>query len=64
MTQEQIEVLEAAKRIKEYCNTIDISCEGCIFRQFRLGKYCLLNNPNHLPETWELEKIKQEENDQ
>ena len=55
------DAMDAANAIKEYCQSIPVNCEGCIFRQkdsnavFFLG--CKLNDPHHLPETWELEKI-------
>ena len=51
------EALKAAKKIKEYCQSInrdidEFMCMGCIFD--RNG--CVLNDPDHLPETWQLDK--------
>ncbi len=55
------DALEAAKVIREYCQMIPASCEGCIFvendPEVVFFKGCLLNNPDHLPETWELNKL-------
>lgn len=48
--------LKAAETIRKYCQSISIDCEGCIFNK----KGCMLNDPDHLPETWELEKIGKE----
>lgn len=53
--------LKAAETIRKYCQSISIDCAGCIFDKHEstgiLWKGCMLNNPDHLPETWELEKI-------
>ena len=54
------EVIQAANVIKEYCKSIPVTCEGCIFRNKELIIYgCKLNNPNHLPETWEIGEKKE-----
>lgn len=54
------EALEAAKVIQQYCiqhDKIDTYCntycKGCIFD----NHICVLNDPDHLPETWELNKL-------
>lgn len=47
------EVIKAANVIKEYCKSIPVTCEGCIFR----NNGCKLNDPNHLPETWEIGEV-------
>ena len=47
------DALEAAKVIQQYCKEhgkVDMYCKGCIFNYH----ICVLNDPNHLPETWEL----------
>ena len=53
--------LKAAETIRKYCQSISIDCAGCIFNKHDLNsmfwKGCILNDPDHLPETWELEKI-------
>lgn len=54
------EVIQAANVIKEYCKSIPVTCDGCIFRNKELINYgCKLNNPNHLPETWEIGEKKE-----
>lgn len=48
--------LEAAKVIQQYCRDhgkVDMYCKGCIFN----NHVCVLNDPDHLPETWELNKL-------
>ena len=54
--------IKATKYLREYCQSMPIDCEGCIFDKndpdAMLWKGCLLNDPDHLPETWELEKVK------
>lgn len=56
-------VLKAAKTIQEYCKSKDSACTGCIFRYRKQdalwGKGCILDDPDHLPETWKLETIKE-----
>ena len=55
------EALKAAKAIREYCKSKNNECDGCVFRpkpDEAIFYGCKLNNPNHLPETWELEKKK------
>ena len=53
--------IKSAKYLREYCQSIPNDCVGCAFISkdptsvFRKG--CLLNDPDHLPETWELEKV-------
>lgn len=50
------EALEAAKVIQQYCQDhgkVDMYCKGCIFN----NHICVLNDPDHLPETWELNKL-------
>ena len=54
MTAKDKSALKAAKQIREYCNSIP-GCKWCIF--YKNG--CLLNDPDHKPETWEIEKIKE-----
>ena len=54
--------LAAAQVIKAYCQTVDnrnqmnlhdyIACKNCIFDG---NNGCILSDPDHLPETWELE---------
>ena len=62
----KVSVLKAAETIKEYCELMPINCEGCIFNKNDPAglffKGCLLQDPDHLPETWEIEKIKKENN--
>ena len=54
--------LKAAETIREYCRSKPITCEGCVFdiaRAFSVIDHgCLFDDPNHLPETWELERIR------
>ncbi len=56
--------LKAAEIIRKYCQSISTDCAGCIFDKHdpngMLWKGCMLNDPDHLPETWELEKIRKE----
>ena len=54
------EALEAAKVIQQYCRDhgkidtyCNMYCKGCIFN----NHICVLNDPDHLPETWELNKL-------
>lgn len=66
------DALKAAKTLQEYCQSITVDCAGCIFNKHDIHgmfwKGCTLNDPDHLPETWELEKIQdkveQEEQEQ
>lgn len=59
--------LKAAETIREYCKSMPIDCEGCIFDKCDpeavFFKGCLLDDPDHLPETWEIEKIKKGANE-
>ena len=64
MTKPDKTALKAAETIREYCQSIvsDVDgyvCVGCIFDEHG----CILNDPNHLPETWELERIGKERNE-
>ncbi len=58
-------VLKATETIREYCKSMPNDCEGCIFNKHDpeavFFKGCLLDDDN-LPETWELERIKKENN--
>ncbi len=46
------QALEAAKIIKDYCNSFPLmSCKGCVFDR---STGCALKNPCDFPETWEL----------
>ena len=47
------DALEAAKVIQQYCIQHDMYCKECIFN----NRICVLNHPDHLPETWELNKL-------
>jgi len=49
------QALQAAHTIKEYCKSIPSNCDGCIFSG--INNACKLNNPNHLPETWEIGEV-------
>ena len=53
------EVLQAAETIKIYCKSKPVNCTGCVFdrdtSKHLFVSACMLND--HLPETWELEKI-------
>ena len=64
MTKSQ-RLLNAAKILRENCQKIDVACTGCIFNKHDpdalFFKGCLLNDPDHLPETWNLEIIESEE---
>lgn len=59
--------LKAAETIREYCRSKPNSCEGCVFHTEieRIGadRLCLVDDPYHLPETWELERIGKERNE-
>lgn len=59
--------LKAAETIREYCRSKPDSCEGCVFdivRVFSVTDHgCLVDDPYHLPETWELERIGKERNE-
>ena len=62
MTRKSEVALKAAQTIQAYCQSIDKDCTGCIFNKHESDvwfKGCFLNDPDHLPETWELEKIKE-----
>ena len=63
MTAKDKSALKAAKQIREYCKSIPVPCEGCIFNKHDpesfFFKGCLLHDEDHLPETWEIEKIKE-----
>lgn len=52
--------LQAAEVIKEYCQSIPTGCKGCVFNQNDKNsifyKGCKLNDPDHLPETWQIEQ--------
>lgn len=56
--------LKAAETIREYCKSIPVYCEGCIFNKndpeglFFKGCFLWDNDP---PETWEIKKIKEGE---
>lgn len=56
------EALVAAKTLKRYCELTNTDCDGCIFNRHEpdglLFTGCVLCDPDHLPETWELEKCK------
>ena len=56
--------LKAAEAIREYCRIKPNSCEGCVFHTEieRMGAYrfCLVDDPYHLPKTWESERIGKE----
>ena len=56
--------LVCAETIRKYCQSITVDCAGCIFDKHdpngMYWKGCMLNDPDHLPETWELEKIGKE----
>ena len=55
------QAIEAAETIRKYCQTIPNDGEGCVFKKDEDGifwKGCFLADPDHLPETWELEKIR------
>lgn len=60
--------LKAAKIIMEYCKSINGEgndcCAGCIFDSNDpdgiFWKRCILNDPDHLPETWQIEKLEEE----
>ena len=58
------DALKAAKTLQEYCQSITVDCAGCIFNKHDINgmfwKGCLIDDPDHLPETWELEKIQDE----
>lgn len=56
--------MNAAKAIRDYCQKMPIDCKGCIFNQGRedavFFKGCILNDPDHLPETWQIkEEVKE-----
>ncbi len=63
MTAKDKSALKAAKQIREYCKSMPVDCKGCIFNQWdsviTFRKRCLLDDSMHLPETWELERIKE-----
>ena len=48
-------VLKAAQTVQNYCR-VQPKCDGCIFHQNKIGCGCVLDDPNHLPETWDLGK--------
>lgn len=56
--------LKAAEKIRKYCKSMPNDCEGCIFNKHDpeavFFKGCLLDD--NLPENWEIEKIKKENN--
>lgn len=49
------EALKAARTIQAYCKTISEDCKGCCFYRDNCPIGCGLNDPDHLPETWEIE---------
>lgn len=59
MTPEQKEILKCARKIKEYCDSVNYDCNGCIFRygSRRYGNCVLCSEP---PCCWELpEEVEQ-----
>lgn len=57
MTSEEKELMEGAKKIREYCK-LSLSCHGCIFY---FDGCCVLDIED--PLYWNLEKEKREDNE-
>ena len=59
MTKTGESALKAARYVRTYCRMTP--CSKCVFHIHKRGVGCTLHDPDHLPETWELKKIKGEQ---